>query len=160
SINPKYNLETIQGTLYKLVEDGFIYYDEAKDLVKVRQKTINYVLASQKKIDYDVIKIESQTDSANAKIDLRSYNMDVKGVKNVMLSDTNFIVIFPKKDSLTIKKNRDMDFSGKMFAGRIDLYGRGFSLDYANWRMSLANVDTVLINIPNGDYDKTGMPVL
>ena len=159
-INPKYSLETIQGTLYKLVEDGFIYYDEGKDIIRVRQKTISYVLDSQKKIDYDVIKIVSQTDSANAKIDLRSYNMDTKGVKNIMLSDSNFIVIFPRKDSLTVKKNRDMDFSGKMFAGRIDLYGKGFSLDYADWRMSLANVDTVLINIPNGDLDKTGMPVL
>lgn len=160
SINPKYSVETIRRTLYKLVEDGFIYYNEAKELITVRQKTINYVLDARKLMDYDVIKITSQTDSTNAKLNLLSYNLDVKGVKSVLLSDSNFVVALPRKDSITIKKNRDMDFSGKMFAGRIDLYGRGFGFDYANWKTSLANVDTLLINLPNGKYDATGSPIL
>ncbi len=160
SINPKYNSETVRRVLYKLVEDGFIYYDESKELITVRQKALNYVLYNRKFMDYDIIKITSQTDSINAKIDLLSYNMDVKGVKDVLLSDSNFVVVLPAKDSIRIKKNRDMDFNGKMFAGRVDLYGKGFGLNYADWRVSLPNVDTLLINLPNGQYDKFGSPVL
>ena len=160
-ISPTYNAETIRRTLYKLVEDGFIYYDESKELVTVRQKTINYVLADQKRMDYDNIKMTSTPKgSTNAQLDLSTYSMNVKGIKSVLISDSNFVVIFPRSDSLIEKKNRDIDFDGKIFAGRIDMYGSGFGLLYDDWKMKLTNVDSMLINLPNGQYDKTGALVL
>ena len=160
-ISSTYVPETIRRTLYKLVEDGFIYYDEGKELVTVRQKTFNYVLNDKKMLDYDDIKMMSEPKgTTNAQIDLSSYNMNVKGVSSVLLSDSNTVVIFPRSDSLIEKKNRDIDFDGKMFAGRIDMYGHGFSLIYDAWKLSLASVDTMLINLPNGQIDKYGAPVL
>ena len=160
-ISPTYVPETIRRTLYKLVEDGFIYYDESKEWVTVRQKTFNYVLNDQKKLDYDDIKMLSEPKgNTNAQIDLSSYNMNVKGVSSVLISDTDVVVIFPRSDSLVEKKNRDIDFDGKMFAGRLDMYGKGFSLMYDDWKLKLTSVDTVLINLPNGQYDKTGSPIL
>lgn len=160
-IKPTFTLDIIRSTLYKLCEDGFIYYDDAKDIITVRNKVFKYTMADRKKVDYDDIKIISKSDSLYATIDLTSFNMDVSGVKNLILSDSNFVMLFPKNDSVTIQKNRDMLFSGMMFAGRWDLYGRGFNLHYADFNIGLTKLDSIVINIPrNNDKDKYGNPIL
>ena len=138
---------------------GFIFYDEPNEVVTIRRKTWQYVLADQKKIDYDILKITSQKGDYNARLDLKSYGMAMRGVKNVVLSDSSFVVIFPKKDSLNVMKNRDINFDGMFFAGRADFYGKSFGFSYDGFNISLANADTMLLNIPNGQFDKSA-PVL
>lgn len=160
-IHPQYVPETIRRTLYKLVEDGFVYYDEANEIVTIRRKAIQYVLYKDKKIDYDIIKINSLNRDFNAKVDLKNnYNMGIKGVKNVKLSDSSYVIIFPRKDSLAVLKNRDMNFDGMFFAGRADLYGENFAFSYDGFNIALKNADTLLLNIPNGLLDSYGQPVL
>lgn len=159
-IDPKYSAETIKGILYKLVEDGFVDYDDQKELVRIRYKTFHYIDAKKKKIDYDNIRLDSKTDSVNAEIDMRSMDMQLRGVRDIALSDSNFVVVFPREKNVTMKRNRDMDFSGMMFAGRIDLSGDGFGFDYDDFKIELSTVDSVLINIPTGKRDETGKPTL
>ncbi|MEO5675737.1 MAG: hypothetical protein ABIQ74_13925, partial [Chitinophagales bacterium] len=155
-IDPHYAGETIKPMLYKLVEDGFIDYDDEKEVVTVRAKTFQYVAAKSKKIDYDNIRLESISDSINGTMDMRSYNLQMNGVKSFVLSDTNFVVVFPRENQLTLKEDRNMDFSGQMFAGRLDLSGDGFTFDYNNYRIELSKVDSVIINIPTGNRDANG----
>jgi len=157
-IDPKYSAETIKPMLYKLVEDGFIDYDDEKEVVTVRAKTFQYTAAKDKKIDYDNIHIESETDSVNATMDMRNYNLQLSGVKSLALSDTSFVVVFPRQNQLTLGQHREMDFSGQMFAGRLDLAGDGFHFDYDNFKIDLAKVDSVVINIPT--RDSRGQPSL
>lgn len=155
-IDPKYSAQTIKGILYKLVEDGFVDYDDQQETIRIRYKTFHYVDAKRKKIDYDNIRIESKTDLVNAEIDMQSMDMELKGVKDIVLSDSNFVVVFPREQHVVMKENRDMDFSGTMFAGRVDLAGDGFTFDYDEYRIQLATVDSVLINIPTGKRDESG----
>lgn len=159
-LGPKYTAQTIKGILYKLVEDGFVDYDDQKELVRVNYKVFLYTDAKKNKVDYDNISIDSKTDSVNAEIDMRSMNMDLRGVRNLALSDSNFVVVFPRGQQVSVKENRDMDFSGSMFAGRLDLAGDGFSFDYGNFTIDLSTVDSVLINIPTGKKDETGKPTV
>lgn len=155
-MNSTYTVETIRRTLFKLVEDGFIYYDQGTETITVRPKTLVYVQADQKLIDYDDIKIESTTDTINASIDLTNYKMGINGVKSILLSDSNFVVIFPDKDSLFLEKDRDISFGGSLFAGHADIFGKGFLLHYQDWKMDLEDVDSMMLNIPTGNYDQEG----
>jgi hypothetical protein len=155
-IDPKYSVETIKPMLYKLVEDGFINYDDEKEIVTVREKTFRYTAAKEKKIDYDNLRLESITDSMNAIMDMRNYHIDLGGVKSLAISDSNYVVVFPRGNQLTLKEDRDMDFSGQMFAARLDLAGDGFTFDYENYKINLAKVDSVVINIPTGQRDSRG----
>ncbi|MEO6167563.1 MAG: hypothetical protein ABIO46_01005 [Chitinophagales bacterium] len=159
-LGPKYSAQTIKGILYKLVEDGFVDYDDQKEMVRVRYKTFHYVDAKRKKIDYDNIRLDSKTDSVNAEIDMRSMDMQLRGVRDIALSDSNFVVVFPRENNVTVKRNRDMDFSGMMFAGRLDMSGDGFGFDYDDFKIELSTVDSVLINIPTGKFDETGKATL
>ncbi|MBK9730187.1 MAG: hypothetical protein IPO83_02685 [Chitinophagaceae bacterium] len=159
-LGPKYAAQTIKGILYKLVEDGFVDYDDQKELVTIKYKTFHYVDAKKNKTDYDNIRIDSKTDSVNAEIDMRSMDMDLRGVRDIALSDSNFVVVFPREKNVTVKQNRDMDFSGTMFAGRLDMSGDGFGFDYDDFKIELSTVDSVLINIPTGKTDEHGQPTL
>lgn len=159
-LSPTYSIPTIKGILYKLVEDGFIDYDDQNEIVRVRYKTFHYVDAKHKKVDYDNIRIDSKTDSVNAEIDMRGLDMHLRGVNDIALSDTNFVIVFPEDRTVNVKQNRDMDFSGRMFAGRLDMSGNGFSFDYDNFKIDLSTVDSVLINIPTGKYDENHQPTV
>lgn len=159
-IDPNYSLDIIEPMLYKLVEDGFIDYDDRNKEVTIRAKTFRYVAAKQKKIDYDNIRIESVTNGVNATVDMRSYEMKVDGVKSVSLSDSSFVVVFPREGKITLRDNRNMDFSGSLFAGRVDLSGDGFSFDYGQFRLNLSHVDSMVINIPTGRRDASGIPTV
>ncbi len=159
-LGPYQSVQTIEGLLFKLVEEGFIFYDPDKQLITVRDKAINYTLADGGKIDYDIIRLLSQSDSINMRIDLHNYSMNIRGVKNVDLSDSNFVVFFPDKHSFDLGKNRDMDYGGKMFAGQLDLYGQSFHFHYDRFSIGLDKVDSMIINIPTGKVDAQNQPIL
>jgi hypothetical protein len=52
--NSRLDLVSIKGLLNNLVEDGFIFYDDDKEIVYVKEKTFHYAEASTNKRDYDV----------------------------------------------------------------------------------------------------------
>ncbi len=159
-MGPNYTVETIRRLLYKLVEEGFIYYDQEKELVTVKGKTFHYVFANRDIIDYDIIKINAITPKTTGLLNLHNFSLDLEGVQSVKLSDSQFVVIFPKDRFLQIKKNRDMDFNGTVFAGRMDYSGEGFSFHYDDFKLGLSDVDKFLINIPGEELDPYGKPKL
>ncbi|PSR05410.1 MAG: hypothetical protein BRD50_01070 [Bacteroidetes bacterium SW_11_45_7] len=97
-MNVNYNSSTINRMLYRLRADGYIKHNEETEEVYVRAKTTRQVMANKGFIDYDNIYMTSKTSDANAELDLKNYNMDVNGIKNVLLSDSNYVVVFPNKE--------------------------------------------------------------
>ena len=71
----------------------------------MKDKTINYVLANAKKIDYDNIIVEALSKELNGTIDLETFDIDLNGVKMVPISDSSYVFAFPAKNELRMKKN-------------------------------------------------------
>ncbi len=151
-----YTESTIKNLLFKLMEDGFIFYDNYTGVITVNDKTKNYVLAHSGKADYDIIKIKSFSDKSNAKINIETNEMEVAGVSMIALSDSSNVYIFPKEKGIIIKENQDMTFSGTVFAGRIDFEGAGFEFDYDSFKIDMTQLASATINIPTGKKDKQG----
>jgi len=151
-MNPSYTVESIRRLLYKMVEDGFIYYDQSKELVTVKEKAFTYVFANRDLIDYDVIDIESKTPGNNAVLDISTGDLELYGVSSVKASESKNVAIQPENGQITMKKNRDMVFAGKIgqvFVGRLDYFGHGFFFDYDDFKMSLEQVDSLVIQVPS-----------
>lgn len=159
-MNPGYTENTIKRLLYKLVEDGFIYYDNTTGIVTVKDKVFNYVLANADKIDYDVIKFMSFSTKNNAVLNLDTFDMTVEGVRMIVLSDSQDVRIFPGDTiPIQLRKDQDIAFSNIVMAGIIDFVGEGFYFDYDSFKIDLTDLAAATINVANGETDKDGDPI-
>ncbi|MEN9521837.1 MAG: hypothetical protein RL065_214 [Bacteroidota bacterium] len=157
-MNANYDENTIKRTLYNLTEEGFIYYSEYRHLVILKEKGATYVKANKKYVDYDNIKIKSESENGRAaQIDLTNNNIQIQGIKQFNLSDSNQVTIFPSKGNITMKKNRDMDFGGSFYGGHVDLLGRDFKFDYAKFKIGITAADSMMIYLGTGKTDADGV---
>ena len=153
--------EQAKSLYYELVEMGFIRYDEAAGIVTMRDKVINYVMSNSKKVDYDIIRIKSVPKDGIDYIDLKNSNVELKGVSAVPISDTANVVIFPAGKTIKLQKDRDMEFDGLVYGGRLDFFGKNYKFAYAPFTIDLNGLDSMRINIPDGDkVDEYGQPKL
>ena len=148
AFNASLSVEQIRRVLYQMVEDGFILYDQESETIYVKEKVFTYINANAKLIDYDVIKIESRTNNVNAVFNLETREMAVTGVEEVGLSNVQFVKVFPKGKNMELQKNRDMEFDGTVFGGRLDFFGRDYKFDYDKFQIDLNKLDSMTINIP------------
>ncbi len=157
-LNPKFEVSSIQSLLYDLVAKGFINYDSEKELVFVKDKVFHYAEASQGKVDYDYLKIESKSDSTNAVMSLKDFNIHASGVRSVEFSKMQKVAVKPLKNMVIIKRNRDLEFDGRVFGGFGLLEGKGFSYEYDYNHILMDSVRYFDLFIPNGVVSKDGVP--
>jgi hypothetical protein len=150
-LNPKYSVRTIIPLLQDLVESGFILYDKENELIIVKDKVIRYSDASIKRIDYDVINVISASRDLNAKIDLTDNTLGVNGVSNVVLSDSQLVAFKPYMGEIKLKRNRNIDFDGRLYAGYGIFEGKGFEFDYEGFKIHSEAIDSFVLRIPNPD---------
>ncbi|MCB0380657.1 MAG: hypothetical protein KDD24_05320 [Flavobacteriales bacterium] len=151
----------IQGFLLDLSYKGFINYNYDGKYFVVKDKLYNWVKASGGNIDYDVIGFYSNIKGAsNASLSLINYDLKLRGVNSINVSDSQEVIIYPARKELILKKNRDFDFSGLIQAGRFDIMGSNFAFKYDDFKIDMPNVDSLRIYAETGEKDQYGQPVL
>ncbi len=151
----KSNISDIRIQMIDLNDKGYVNFDAAKNIVYVKRKLIDYVNAHNGRTDFDAISFNSLISALpNAHISLINYDMVVQGVPKFYFSDSQNVYIIPKDQIVTLKKNRTMDFSGKLRAGMADFYGNNFAFDYNGFKIRLNNVDSLKFLYPD---DSLGM---
>ena len=140
--------------LLNLTYAGFIIFDYDNMNFIVKNKLIDWVKSSAGKLDYDVINFFSNIKGAsNATLSLLNYDLTLRGVNSVHMSDSQQVTIYPNNQELILKKNRDFDFSGVIQAGRFDIMGSNFSFIYDEFKFNMPNVDSLRIYAETGQVD-------
>lgn len=148
---------TVRNLLIDLSALGFLSYDADDDRAIVKDKVFYYLSARSGKVDYDEIKIESLiSGQPNATINLLNFDIDMRGVSRVLLSDSQEVYIVPYEQQLTLKKNRDIKFAGRVHAGGLDFYGKEFAFSYEDFNIDLKTVDSLRFKVPADSVDQTG----
>lgn len=143
------NKENAKRMLVGLHQRGFVEYHRDGTFL-VRKKLVHYVESKKGLRDYDNIKLKSiNPDSANAKLNMNTGDMQLSGVPKVNLSDSQRVSIYPADSQVTMQKNRDMSFEGEMIAGRFQFFGDGFSFSYDSFKVNMNNVDSLRLYYPN-----------
>ncbi|MEM9848204.1 MAG: hypothetical protein AAF847_09970 [Bacteroidota bacterium] len=158
-INAKNTRESIRGELYELVAGGFIDYDDEKHKIYVKDKLLHYAKASKGKVDYDPLKIVSDTDDVNATLNLKTSEISATGIKAIEFSRKQKVAVLPDSTNVKIRKNRDMNFDGKLFAGFSTITGKGFDFEYDRYLINLDSVDFFDLYVPTGELDEKNQPV-
>ncbi len=142
----------IRNMLINFSNQGFVSYDPDEDNALIKDRLYYYLLANIGKTDYDVIQFESVIKGkANATINLLNYEITMRGIDHVVLSDSQNVVVFPKDQEIHLKKNREFTFAGHVKAGRFDFYGKEFLFDYQNFKIKLNNVDSLRLKVESDD---------
>ncbi|MDR1005580.1 MAG: hypothetical protein LBL74_01775 [Bacteroidales bacterium] len=135
--------------LINLALDGFIIYENYHKTAIAKQKLYDFIAAKEKKLDHDAIRIVSNTtNEPNAMLNMLDMTLWVHGVKNFSLSDTHNIVVSPYNGDIIITKNRNIDFNGRITAGRFILQGNGCKFSYDNFALSLPAIDSLKFYVP------------
>jgi len=152
---------SIETMLLDLSNKGFINYNYDAKYFIVKPKLTAWVKASGGNVDYDVIGFLSNVKGqSNATLSLLDYDLKIRGVNSVNVSDSQEVIIYPSHREITLKKNRDFDFSGVIQAGRFDIMGSNFSFKYDEFKVDMPNVDSLRIYAETGGIDKNGEPII
>ncbi len=153
----RFSPNDVRPNLVRLSVSGFITYDTEDDEVHVTDKLFDYIASSAGRIDYDVIQFPSEIrGSNNATINLLNYDMTVFGVKQIFMSDSQNVVIYPAEQKILLKKNRDFTFAGIVHAGRFDFFGKEFAFHYDKFVIDLKNVDSLRMSVKSIEADAYG----
>jgi len=148
--------------LMRIAVDGYIFYDEKNQQIKINKMLYSTIDARYKKIDYDVINIISNTNnpSENASLNLNTYDLYINGVDNIFLSDSQNVYIFPYGKQIVMKKNRDFSFNGIIRAGLFTFFGKNFYFSYDTFKINMNKIDSLLIKVKTSERDFYNNPVL
>lgn len=144
-------MDAIQAKLmiHNLARSGLVSYNESQGKIYVNDKLIDYAKASAKSqdYDYDAIVLQSASRRNNAELDLSNNALNVHGVEKFILSDSQQVVIYPRQGELVVGKNRDINFNGRIHAGRFIFYATNATFMYDDFKLDLPQVDSMIFYV-------------
>lgn len=136
--------------IINLADQAFLYYNNKTDTIEIRPKLFNYVNNHMKVRDYDVIQMTSVIEALpNITMSLNNMNLQVEGVRNFTISDSQNCMAVPHEQRIVIKKNRDMRFGGMVRAGKVDFYSKDFNMEYAPFMVRDTYFDSMVLYYPD-----------
>ena len=152
------SMTDFQFVLYNLTELGFLIYDADRQIVTCSDKLFNYIENRSGKKDYDILIINSDA-PVNARLSLSSLDLKIFGIDRVVLSLQHKVWIKPQAKSITIKRNRDLNFDGLITAGKTQYYGSDFSFIYDDFKLNMPHCDSMFIWADYKESKKKGQLV-
>jgi len=156
------SVEQVRVELMKIAMQGYIFYDFGTDEIQITTKLYDAIKARGQSIDYDVINFNSQTqgNSPNAELDLKTMDLIVNGIERISVSDSQNVKIFPSNHQVIMQKNRNFAFGGAVRSGLFLFQGKMFHFDYGNFKISLDEVISLNVDYKTTKFDMNGMRVL
>lgn len=155
------SLTVTKRLLIGLTYKGIVDYDTKTGICRIKPKLYRYLDCIVEKIDYDLIRFESQTMSGatNAVLDLRNMDLAIQGVPSVNVSDRQNVIFYPQNEEIVVKKNMSFDFGGRIDAGLFTFHGSNFNFNYSDFMVELNHVDSLNIRVKAG-WDEQGRQLL
>lgn len=145
----KIDISEARQMLIRLNIEGIVNYDVERETGTITEKFTSYINAATRMGDYDRIEFVSSYSGDNGKLSLLDYRFDLKGVERVLLSDSQRVVVYPIGQQLVLKKNRDFEFGGTIFAGRFKIFGKKCEFLYNDFKIKMEDVDSVVFAVPS-----------
>lgn len=155
----KYLAIDLRPIIFKMAIFGLINYEPETDIITIKPRLFEYIKNLKHERDYDIITIHSVfPNQKNATMSLvnNSYDITVRGVESILLSDTQKVFIFPRRGELTLKKNRAIEFSGTVASGKFEFHGKDFVFDYDMFKVKMKTVDSCRIYVVSREPDING----
>jgi len=160
AVYSKMQKEAVVPLIIDMANKGYLSYDPETEWVQTAPRLRQHILNSAGKQDYDVLQINSNSDSVNATVNLLNYDLAIMGVARIVMSDSQDVKIFPSEKLVTVKKGRDFTFGGSVQAGKLQYYGKEYYFHYAPFVIDLLNVDSVSFMADSFEKNGEGITTL
>lgn len=135
----------IRQLLIEMAAQGFVEYDITNEIIHYRSKISQYLNNDVGRKDYDNIRLESKTHYAS--IDLLTNEMQITGCEFFVISDAQIVNVYPSGEKVTVKKNRDMVFSGRVIGGLFDFVAHNCKFEYDRFLVEMNVIDSMLMYV-------------
>jgi hypothetical protein len=140
--------KSLNGAMKLLMENGFIIYDDVSGRIELLDKSYHYVNSNWGRKDYDNVQISSISSGApNGKLNLDKGTMAISGVSEFEINEKLGVRVEPDSGRVILKKDRDVEFNGTVFAGNYEYVGEGFNMDYDSFLISMPQIDKIKFNL-------------
>ena len=148
-------IDQVSAMLIDLSNKGFLVYDSRNKRAIVKDRFNYFLDAKGGLIDYDVIRLTSSIDDKpNATINLSTLDLEVNGVPEVSISDSQEVYIYPYDKTISFKKNRDFTFDGQVHMGLFDFYSRNNTFVYDSFMLKMNYVDSLAFMVYFNDSNR------
>lgn len=150
--------QQVEALVINLAQQGFLNYDVESKRAFINQKVNHYLDAKNGKADYDVISFSSKVENeSNATLNLSNFDLTIRGVPEVSLSDSQQVYIYPSNEEVILRKNRDFQFSGKIQAGLFEFLAKDCSFEYDTFRLNLPTIENMRFKVKSFEKNKNGV---
>lgn len=151
--------------IHGLTKHGLVSYNEITGMVMVKEKLEDYMkaLTREKGNDYDALSIESNAKNYNARMNLESRLIEMRGVQQFVVSDSQHVVVYPRGGRITVGENRSIHFNGRIDVGRFIMFVSDCDFSYEQFSFEMPKVDSIFFYVPefnNPDTDHMVMTPL
>jgi hypothetical protein len=144
--------EQITSLFIRMAKKGLLVYDSKRKKAFLKERFFYFLDAKAGRIDYDVLHFNSTvTNGANASLNLKTNILDIYGVSQIYISDSQNVYIYPYDKRIAVRKNRDFSFNGQVHAGLFDFYAHQSTFVYDSFMLSLNYVDSMAFKIKYND---------
>lgn len=145
----------IRSGMKLLMQNGFIKYDVVSGRIIMLDKAFHYVDSRWGKKDYDNVQISSvSSGKPNGKLNLDKGTLDIIGVEEFIINNKLGISVEPDSGRVVLRKNRDVQFDGTVYAGNYQYIGEDFKMDYDSFLISMPKIDNIKFNLVTNTNNK------
>jgi hypothetical protein len=147
--------------LLNMMVAGFVDYDVFSHTATIKDKTFEYIQNAEGKRDYDVIRFQSQvTKGENARLSLLDYQLEINGIDQIAVSDSQKVAMFPKGGKILMQEDFNFKFDGVIRAGRFTYWGNEYLFNYEQFKVNMTNIDSMKFKVMSFNTNSVGQRFL
>ncbi|MFD3274842.1 hypothetical protein [Aquirufa echingensis] len=138
----------LQGGFQQFKHAGYLNFDELSGDVSFTRLGRHYAQVKYAQKDFDRFYVPSfggmlAKDTANISLDLGQQKLVIRGIKEVMVSDSLKANFIPSDNQIVFGQGRDFDFMGEIKIGNYRFRGQGFRFNFTDYSINLPQIDSI-----------------
>ncbi|MHA8067492.1 hypothetical protein V7S76_12540 [Aquirufa sp. ROCK2-A2] len=158
AIKNKRDLKELQPSFIRFAKAGYFQYSSQTDQISFTRLGRHYANVMFAKKDFDRFFVASLADqipkdTANITLYLTNKSLKVRGIDEVVVSDSLKANFIPKDHQIVFSNGRDFDFNGEIKIGNYRFRGPDFKFNFGNFTVNFDQIDSItfLPKLKNGD---------
>ena len=140
--------QSIKEGFMEFIQNGFLDYDPQTELISFSRLGKHYAKVQYEDKDFDKFYVESIAnyiigDSASVTFDLEPKYLKVRGINEIMVSDSLRAKLYPSDNQVLFKQGRDFQFKGLIEIGNYRFRAQRYDFTFDKYVIEFPKLDSM-----------------